>query len=230
MAPRLASKYKVITFDWYGHGQSAAIPDYKYNKDNMLEQLQSIVTALIDDDDGNIANNKFHLYSVSMGSFLALHYTRLYPERINKIILHSPWNAELNVVFPFGKGTLLRFVLKMPGLGSVGSSIVSKFWFRYCHDGETFRRMLLGIGEGDTEWTELIDDLAKADVPSDVLLMCGTKEKAFYKLAKYINDKFQKKSELHAWPKGKHTTWCDDWDKPAGTFFRDHAYNFLTRD
>eukprot|EP00957_Ditylum_brightwellii_P102060 7779284-Ditylum_brightwellii.AAC.1 len=135
-------------------------------------------------------------------------------------IVTSLRGPSLNVFNPlFGKDTPLRLALNLPGLGSVGSSAVSKLWFPHCHDSETFCQIILGMGEGNAEWTKLIDDLAQADVPSDVLLMCGTKEKPFYKLAKYINGKFQQKSELHAWPKGDHMTWCDDWDKPAGTFF-----------
>ena len=104
-----STPYRVITFDWYGHGSSS---EYDiYNKENFLEQMNSVVDTLIPE------GQRFHLYGFSMGCFLSLHYIRLNPERIDRSVLHSPWNGEMGVFCTPCPGSVVKSTLRIPLLG-----------------------------------------------------------------------------------------------------------------
>lgn len=216
MAQRLASRYCVVTFDWYGHGESPASRDY--NKESFLEQLHRVVDEFVPE------GQRFHLYGFSMGCFLSLHFCALHPDRIDRVVLHSPWNGELGV---FGPGT--KAAARVPLLGFAGLAVIAHHGFPYCHDTATFKKIILDLGEGTTAWIRLLDGLSAAERPNDVFIICGEGEKPFHRLAQGIHEKLNSKSNLVSYPKAQHMTWCEDWNQPVGSFFRNNIFEFLTR-
>ena len=113
-----ATSFRVITFDWYGHGQSPNSD--KYNKEAFLEQLQAVVNALIPHD------KKFHLHGFSMGCFLSLHYIKQNPDRIDRFVIHSPWNGEMNVFLPLSCPCpgIIKSTVRIPLVGLFGVTIL----------------------------------------------------------------------------------------------------------
>ena len=92
MCQMLATTRRVVVFDWIGHGETD--PCGSYSLDNFVQQLEEVVAAVIEN------NRPFILYGFSMGCFISAHYTQRHPERVEKLVLHSPWNAELSVFGP----------------------------------------------------------------------------------------------------------------------------------
>jgi 3-oxoadipate enol-lactonase len=74
----LKKEYRVVSFDVRGHGKSG-IADGFYNMDLFAEDLIGLLNYL------NIP--RATLCGVSMGGFIALRTTELFPERINGLIL-----------------------------------------------------------------------------------------------------------------------------------------------
>ena len=229
-----STPYRVITFDWYGHGSSSSTRDNSYSKENFLEQMHAVVTTLIPE------GQRFHLYGFSMGCFLSLHYIRLYPDRIDRSVLHSPWNAEMGVFCPCscsssssdcagGGGALFKSTVRIPFLGIMGVAIVRHLLFPYCHNAMTLKKIIVTLGEGSKAWCELLDSLATAGTnpPPAMLIICGKAEKPFFHLAELIHETFSETSEIKCYPKARHMTWCQHWDQQAGEFFRGNIYNFL---
>mmetsp|Transcript_14470 Transcript_14470/g.21328 ORF Transcript_14470/g.21328 Transcript_14470/m.21328 type:complete len:381 (+) Transcript_14470:43-1185(+) len=218
MCQRLANKYRVITFDWYGHGKSSKTE--VYNKEAFLEQADNVVCNLMKEDD------KFHLYCFSMGNFLGLNYVRLHPHRVDRMVLHSPWNAECSAMAPLH---MIDYTMRIPVIGLMVCDVFRRTSLRHVHDARTYKSIMLTLGEGSKKWKKLLDELAVTDcAPKDVLIICGELEIPFFLLAKDIHKRFQPKSTMHTWKNAGHMTWNEKWNKPVGAFFRNHVYGFLT--
>jgi len=225
IAPRLASKFRVILLDWYGHGNSSSCPA-GYDTNSFLEQLQCVVTELVPDE------GSFYLYGFSMGCFLALHFCALYPHRVDRLVLHSPWNGEMSLFCPCGLKTCIR----VPLLGLVGMAFLRRSAFPHCHNAATLKRITLTIGQGRKAWNELLDGLKAAGdddeqcSPKEVLVICGTAE-PFRKVAREIYETLKDKCVAFcSYAKASHMMWHDKWDQPVGSFFRDHIYSFLAKE
>ena len=107
LAPFLsqATKSRVITVDWYGHGDSQHLGQIDEPlKDLFLEQLDDVVCAFIEPE------GTFDLYAFSMGAYLACHYLETHNNRIKRLVLHSPWNAEVSAFSPH-----IQSFLETPG-------------------------------------------------------------------------------------------------------------------
>jgi pimeloyl-ACP methyl ester carboxylesterase len=219
-----SAPYRVVTFDWYGHGGSAACDTY--NKENFLEQMESVITELVPDKE-----QRFHLYAFSMGCFIALHYIRSNPDRIDHFVLHSPWNAEMSAFCPYcciGGGSAIRCSVRIPLLGLLGVAILRHLLFPYCHDAVTLKKIVVTLGEGWKAWQQLLDSLVKAPgTPERMLIICGQREKPFFRVARKIHETFNETSEMKTYRKAHHMTWCEHWDQQVGEFFRGQIYNFL---
>lgn len=79
--PALMGQYRLTTYDLRGHGYSDAPPTGYTTADHALE-LNRLMDAL---DIGNA-----HLVGHSFGADIALHYTILYPERVDRLVLVEP--------------------------------------------------------------------------------------------------------------------------------------------
>lgn len=216
MSQMLAKHYRVIAFDWYGHGSSAASEEY--NKECFLEQMDEVIEHLVPD-------RRFDLYCFSMGNFLGCHYLRAHPEcEVQRLVMHSPWNAEASIF-----SSVLPTVLGLPGIGRAGCALARWAFFPYCKDAATLQKLILTLGEGTERWTELVQDIAGAQLPQEVLLICGEGETPFYKIATDVYECLGSKAQLFSFPRAQHMDWCDHWDKEVGSFFREHVEDFLTR-
>eukprot|EP00977_Amphora_coffeiformis_P027618 scaffold34625_cov172-Amphora_coffeaeformis.AAC.3 len=260
LAPRLATRYRIVIFDWYGHGESDDVAEYTTLV--YLQQLQGVI------DEFCCTQRKFHLYAFSMGNYLALHYVRQHPERIQRLVLHSPWNAELGI---FGPERIIKGFSSMPLVGKCIANLLRKTSFPHVHTPEIFQQILTTLGQGQAEWETLLDECVDAMVEAttttsttitdsnysneadndksnenidktnqdnktsncfQVLIICGKGERPFQRLAKEIYHKMKPSGNntVHfiKHPTAGHMTWHDQVDLSAGSFFRNHIFDFLT--
>ena len=79
---KLSGKYQCISIDIIGHGQSDSPEDAKrYSMDAAAKDLQSIFAQL--------HIEQATIIGYSMGGRLALHFTMIYPELVNALLLES---------------------------------------------------------------------------------------------------------------------------------------------
>lgn len=102
--PELAKKYRVIAVDLPGYGKSQK-GDYPYK----LTWYAGIIKNLLDD----LKIKKVNLLGHSMGGQIAIHFSLMYPEYLNKLILASPAGVE---EFQKGEGDWLRSVMTINGV------------------------------------------------------------------------------------------------------------------
>ncbi|CAF1269830.1 unnamed protein product, partial [Didymodactylos carnosus] len=98
---------RCLVFDLYGRGWSDS-PDIKMNAELFVNQIVELLYSL------NITDKSFNLYGVSMGGVIVQLFTKLYPEKVSKLILCCP--AGLSVNRPTGIKALL---LSLPIIGPV---------------------------------------------------------------------------------------------------------------
>ncbi|MBY9019866.1 MAG: alpha/beta hydrolase [Candidatus Lokiarchaeota archaeon] len=74
----ISKKYKVITFDLRGTGESDR-PDIPYTMKMLAEDIQSLMSA--------IGIKKAHIVGRSFGGMIAQHLTLMYPEMVDRLVL-----------------------------------------------------------------------------------------------------------------------------------------------
>jgi pimeloyl-ACP methyl ester carboxylesterase len=83
---KLKHEYRFTAYDLRGHGRSDAPPGGYTTKD-MAEDLKGLLDQL--------GLNKVHLVGHSWGGDIAMHFTLLYPQRVDKLIVIEPNIAAL---------------------------------------------------------------------------------------------------------------------------------------
>ncbi|MGE3773688.1 MAG: alpha/beta fold hydrolase [Gammaproteobacteria bacterium] len=82
LARELTPHFRVITPDLPGYGDSGRQRDAAYTLEAQLARIDAFVTAL--------GLERFHLAGNSMGGYLAAHYARLHPARVQSLWLIAP--------------------------------------------------------------------------------------------------------------------------------------------
>lgn len=82
VARELTPHLRVITPDLPGYGDSEQRPDAAYTLEAQLARIDAFVSAL--------GLERCHLAGNSMGGYLAAHYARLHPERVQSLWLIAP--------------------------------------------------------------------------------------------------------------------------------------------
>ena len=77
VVPKLRGDYRLLTYDLRGHGRSD-MPPTGYTTRDMAEDLRGLLDSL--------GIEKAHLVGHSLGADVALHFSLLYPERVNRIV------------------------------------------------------------------------------------------------------------------------------------------------
>jgi 3-oxoadipate enol-lactonase len=78
LAPRLATRFRVIRFDARGHGRSP-VPPRPYSLDELAEDALAIVERL--------GLDKAHWVGLSMGAMIGMAFALAYPERLGRLVL-----------------------------------------------------------------------------------------------------------------------------------------------
>jgi pimeloyl-ACP methyl ester carboxylesterase len=86
IAPALMSEYRMTTYDLRGHGYSE-VPPTGYTTADHAADLKGLLDAL--------GIEKAHIIGHSFGADIALHFTILHPERVNRLVLVEPAIAAL---------------------------------------------------------------------------------------------------------------------------------------
>ncbi|MEI6126775.1 MAG: alpha/beta hydrolase [Pseudomonadota bacterium] len=86
MVEHLRSDFRLTACDLRGHGKSD-MPPTGYTTDIMAEDLRGLLDAL--------GLEKVSLVAHSWGADIAMHFTLLYPERVNKLVAMEPNIAAL---------------------------------------------------------------------------------------------------------------------------------------
>ncbi|CAA0093126.1 Tropinesterase [Zhongshania aliphaticivorans] len=79
VAERLSKDWHVIAPDWRGHGDSAWSPDGNYSSSAFVYDLAQLIQNLSGD-------KKVRIVAHSMGGAMALRYTGLYPDNVEKLV------------------------------------------------------------------------------------------------------------------------------------------------
>ena len=235
LAPYLAvvssnAARRVVVFDWFGHGASDDLPGMDYSVNVFLQQLEAVVDAYCPD--------KFHLYAFSMGNYLALHYLVRQQQqqcRIQRLVLHSPWNAELSAFMGPTVAQMVRRVLSRVPLGRAALERLRRAAFPHVHTADIFENILVNLGRGMAAWQTLLRDVAtilasqQQQQQQQVLILCGQKERPFGKIAKEIHETFTASRvavEMHTHPTASHMSWHDEAN--VGAVFRQWILDFLS--
>ncbi|WP_310426313.1 alpha/beta fold hydrolase [Chamaesiphon sp. VAR_48_metabat_135_sub] len=116
----LARHHRVYAFDMVGSGKSNC-PDVSYSLANQAEFLHSFMTALNIDTATLIGN--------SMGGGVALEFTRLYPDRIDKLVLVDSMGLGREISLGIRLITLPIIVnLLRPGRWMIPAMLKSNFY------------------------------------------------------------------------------------------------------
>jgi pimeloyl-ACP methyl ester carboxylesterase len=86
IVPALTSQYRVTTYDLRGHGYSDVPPTGYTTADHATDLKHLLDTLGID---------LAHIIGHSFGADIALHFTVLFPERVNRLVLVEPAIAAL---------------------------------------------------------------------------------------------------------------------------------------
>lgn len=89
IVPALLSEYRMTTYDLRGHGYSD-VPPTGYTTADHARDLKGLLDVL--------GIGKIHLMGHSFGADIAIHFTILFPERIERLILVEPGIAALTPV------------------------------------------------------------------------------------------------------------------------------------
>ncbi len=107
-AEELAKNYRVISFDWFGWGESDKNPELDYSYEKEIERL-AIALDLIGVDN-------FNLFAHDYGGFLALGFCLKYPEKVNRLAIlnsraHKTFNTQWYIAF-----SLIEKIARVPVL------------------------------------------------------------------------------------------------------------------
>ncbi|MBV9745355.1 MAG: alpha/beta hydrolase [Acidobacteriia bacterium] len=86
IVPALMSAYRITTYDLRGHGYSD-VPPTGYTTADHATDLKYLLDSL--------GIQRAHIMGHSFGADIALHFTILFPERVNRLILVEPGIAAL---------------------------------------------------------------------------------------------------------------------------------------
>ena len=86
IVPALLSDYRMTTYDLRGHGYSD-VPPTGYTTEDHASDLLELMNQL--------GIERAHLIGHSFGADIALHFSILYPERVNRLVLVEPAIAAL---------------------------------------------------------------------------------------------------------------------------------------
>jgi len=106
----VALNYTVLTFDFYGRGQSDAPKNAVYDAKLFLEQVEDLFSELGVD-------SKVILIGMSIGGSVASIYTAHHPDRVDKLIL----------IGPSGTATAIPFMAKVVTIPVIGYALFSMF-------------------------------------------------------------------------------------------------------
>ena len=81
LAARYAGRYRVISVDVRGRGDSAWSPDGTYDMETYTDDLEALVDA--------IGLGQFTLVGTSMGGRISMHYAGRHPERLTRLIIND---------------------------------------------------------------------------------------------------------------------------------------------
>ena len=118
-------------------------------------------------------------------------------------------------------------MLQIPGLGLGVVAIVRWLGFSHCHDATTLKSIMLQLGQGEEAWLRVLDQIAAAERPARVLIICGEAETPFFTIAKGVHTKLKDKAEFRSFPGASHMSWCHECDAEVGCFFRRHVACFV---
>jgi pimeloyl-ACP methyl ester carboxylesterase len=93
----LASRYRVVAFDFPGHHHSGRLPSY---------QLSDLTEVLIETMN-HLAIGQAHLVALSIGCNVALDAACRYPRRVRSLVLQGPSGGVLPPTHPLGLATWL---------------------------------------------------------------------------------------------------------------------------
>ncbi len=86
IVPALMSEYRMTTYDLRGHGYSD-VPPTGYTTADHVEDLRQLLDTL--------GIQRAHIIGHSFGADIALHFTILHPERVERLVLVEPAIAAL---------------------------------------------------------------------------------------------------------------------------------------
>ena len=86
IVPALMNQYRITTYDLRGHGYSD-VPPTGYTTADHAKDLKNLLDTL--------GIERAHLMGHSFGADIALHFTILYPERVDRLVLVEPGIAAL---------------------------------------------------------------------------------------------------------------------------------------
>ncbi len=113
---RLKSRYRVISFDFPGHGLSGPVPSRDYSTAAYVGVTQAVVDHL--------GLKRFILAGNSMGGGVAWHYAALHPERVAALVLVDAAGQP----DPGSSSPPLGFrIARTPGLRDIAASITPRW-------------------------------------------------------------------------------------------------------
>lgn len=105
LAREVGSNAAIITFDYYGRGDSAA-PDLAYDEDTYLDQASELLDGL------NLAGRKIVALGYSFGGAVATRFAGRFPNRVSALILSGAWMTwePLSVIARLFAAPVLRSI------------------------------------------------------------------------------------------------------------------------
>jgi pimeloyl-ACP methyl ester carboxylesterase len=106
---RLKSRYRVISFDFPGHGLSGPVPSHDYSSAAYVGITEAVVAKL--------GLTRFAIAGNSMGGGVAWNYTAAHPDKVSALVLvdavgmPEPRNTSLPIGFRIARIPVLRTVL-----------------------------------------------------------------------------------------------------------------------
>ncbi|MDX2225126.1 MAG: alpha/beta hydrolase [Rhodospirillaceae bacterium] len=167
----LKDKYRVVRFDFTGHGLTGPDPSGDYTLARTVDLTEKLVTAL------NL--NRFSVAGTSMGGTIAIHYAARRPEQIEKMILLSPGALNTRV-----RGS--DQPPPVPGYMDVLAYVTPRIIFQG----------LLGSGFGDK--TKLTDQLI--DQWWELMRLPGQREAELTRMRQYVSGDIDAKIKQIAAP------------------------------
>jgi pimeloyl-ACP methyl ester carboxylesterase len=110
----LVGQYRVISMDLPGHGLTGPHPQGRYSATDMAHFLESFRARL--------GLERFHLAGNSMGGSVAWHYTVLFPQRVERLVLVDATGLPRDEPSP-----LIYRLVRLPVLGSLFSVITPRW-------------------------------------------------------------------------------------------------------
>lgn len=167
----LKDGYRVVTIDLLGFGKATKPKNIKYDYQNHINHINSIINKLG-------INDPFILVGHSMGGLIASRYSITYPERIvSLVLLNSPIckNAVETKKALRGDGVIGRSVIYSRFRNLIWPIVrilsLNKFGLHTKKSRDGSLSLII-------EKTKIIDELSKIEIPT--LLLLGSKDRKIY--------------------------------------------------